>query len=538
VPETSTEAAMFSPLARELPAGLREEYGSTYLIAGIIPLPDGTLAASTKIPQGTKFWLTRRNEKHILESVDRLMIEILDRCEGRRPVAVFHADCFARGKLLFNQFMKEDIISQLQYPLCKGENIPWLGMYGSGELTPIKSQNYLQTFTTSLYVIVKRKTVIEEEKIQLKTEEIKSSKLFDPTTIRNITLKSRFIGSATWLGKANNDGSCSPMLISSLLPVAKGETGLLISEMAYVSRNGQCAPSQMGVYNDDLLPGLSLMAEYVHKAGSPVVMQLVHGGLFAIPMLTGQELLGPSVMQTPDSSIGREMTKEEVKDTVEAFKNAAVRAQTAGFDGVQVHAAHGWLLSQFLSPFFNRRTDEYGGNIENRARIVLEIVKSIRETVGDQFAVLVKINSDDFLPGGFNIDDMLLFSAMLEKAGVDAIEISGGTCGALLTGNIDGSFSPSGKKEVYYREAAKRFKEKIRIPLILVGGIRTFETADELVKTGTADYVSLCRPLIREPGLIKRWKSGDLRKSECISDNACLQSGMEGKGVHCVHVSN
>ena len=125
---------------------------------------------------------------------------------------------------------------------------------------------------------------------------------------------------------------------------------------------------------------------------------------------------------------------------------------------------------------------------------------------------------------------------MLEKAGVDAIEISGGTIGALLTGDYNNSFSPVTKSPVYYKEAAIKYKEKIKIPLILVGGIRSFETADELVRTGTADYISLCRPLIREPGLIKRWKSGNLRPSECISDNACFQPGFDGKGVYCVHV--
>jgi 2,4-dienoyl-CoA reductase-like NADH-dependent reductase (Old Yellow Enzyme family) len=541
MPETSKpmEVLVFAPLATELPADLHEEYGSPFLVNAIIPVADGSLYSIRPIPEGTKLWLTRRNEDNILDGVDRMMIQILERCQGRKPVAVFHADCVARGRMLFNRIMKNEIVSSLQYPLCKDENIPWLGMYGGGELTPLGGRNELQGFTTSLYVIVKRKTATIEEKVQLKKEEIKSSKLFDSTTIRNITLKNRFICSATWLGKANHDGSCSPTLISSMLPIAKSETGLLISEMAYVSQNAQCAPFQMGVYNDSLLPGLRRMTEFVHKAGAPVVMQLVHGGLFSIPlMFTGQEPVGPSVMQTPDGPLGREMTREEILETVRAFKEAAVRAQKAGFDGVQVHAAHGWLLSQFLSPFFNKRTDEYGGNIKNRARIVLEIIRSIREAVGDQFAVLVKINSDDFLEGGFNTDEMLQVSAMLENSGVNAIELSGGTIGALLTGNVDSSFSPTVKKEVYYREAAIRFKEKIKIPIILVGGIRSFDVAEEIVNTGIADYISMCRPLIREPDLIKRWKSGDLRKSECISDSACFQPGMEGKGVHCVHIKD
>jgi 2,4-dienoyl-CoA reductase-like NADH-dependent reductase (Old Yellow Enzyme family) len=306
--------------------------------------------------------------------------------------------------------------------------------------------------------------------------------------------------------------------------------------MAYVSQNAVAVPGQLGIYGDNLLPGLKRMAEFVHREGCPVIIQLVHSGLFSSPLLIGGTPLGPSVLETPDSTIGKEMSKEEIIEVVNAFRDAAVRAKDAGFDGVQIHAAHGWLLSQFLSPFFNKRTDEYGGSIENRARIVMEVTRSIKEAVGNNFAVIVKINSDDFIPGSFGTDEMLVVSAMLEKAGVDAIEISGGTIGALMTGNVDGSFSPVTKKDVYYREAARRLKEKVKIPVILVGGIRTFEAADEIVKSDVADYVSLCRPLIREPGLIKRWKSGDLRKSECVSDSACFQPGMEGKGVHCVHV--
>lgn len=527
----------FSPLAGELPSHLFEEYGSHYLVNAAIPAKDGSLYCTRPFPEGSKLWLTRRNEDHILEGVEHLMIQILDRCQGRKPLAVFHADCLARGKLLFNRIMKDEIISRLQYPLCKGDSIPWLGMYGGSEITPLGEKNEIQAYTTSLYVIVKRKSTIEQEKPELKTKELESSKLFDSTKIGNISLKNRFICSATWLGKANHDGTCSPGLISSMLPIARGEAGLLISEMAHVSAISQCAPYQMGVYDDRLLPGLKRMAEFVHKAGAPLVMQLVHGGLFSVPlMFTGQEPLGPSVLMTPNGPTGREMTKEEIRETVGAFKEAAVRAKNAGFDGVQIHAAHGWLLSQFLSPFFNKRNDEYGGSIENRARIVLEIIGSIREAVGEQFPVMIKINSDDFLEGGFNTDEMLHVSSMLEKYSVSAIELSGGTIGALLTGNPASSFSPTGKNEVYYRNAAIQYKEKINIPLILVGGIRSFELAEELVNAGITDYISMCRPFIREADLVKRWKSGDLRISECISDSACFQPGMDGKGVHCVHI--
>lgn len=538
MPETSNamEVLIFAPLAIELPTELHEEIGNPYLISVTVPVADGSLYATRTIPKGTKLWLTRRNEEKILEGVDRMMTQILASCKGRKPIAVFHADCAARGKVLFNRIMKDEIVSRLQFPLCGDERIPWLGMYGGGEFTPLGGRNELQAYTTSLYVLVKRKQEIAEEETELRTEEVKSSILFQPTTLNQTRLKSRFIGSSTWLGKANHDGSCSPMLINAISNIVKGEIGLFISGMSFVSRSGQCANNQLGVYSDILLPGLRQMAEEAHRFDTSVVMQLNHGGLFSMPILTGENPLGPSTLITAEGSIGREMIKMEINETIAAFTEAAVRTQKAGFDGVQIHAGHGWLLSQFLSSYFNRRTDEYGGSVENRARIVLEIVKSIRETAGSDLLILVKINSEDNIPGGFSIEDMIQVSAMLENAGVDAIEISGGTIGALLTGDIDNSFSPASRAPVYYRDAAKKFKERIKIPLILVGGIRSFETADELVKTGTADYISLCRPLIREPDLIKRWKSGDLRKSECISDNACFQPGMDGRGVHCVHL--
>ena len=532
--------APFSPLAAKLDEKFHEEYGNSYIVflAYYSPDSDGSLYAPIPCPEGSKLWMTRRNEVRIQEGIDKITLKVLERCEGRKPVAIFHSDCAARGKLLFERIVKDEVIGRLQYPFFKDKKIPWLGMYGGGEITPLGGENQIHTYTSSIYAIVKRKPEVKEKKVDLKTEVVKSSMLFKPSTIRNIGLKNRFIVSATWSGNANFNGSCSPILINFVLNTAKGEPGMIISEYAYVSRNGQSAPQQLGIYDDSLLPGLVQYAENVHRYHVPVIMQMVHGGLFSAPLLTGFEPIGPSVLETPNGQVGHEMTHEEIRETVIAFRDGAIRAQKAGFDGVEIHAAHGWLFTQFLSPIFNKRNDEYGGNLENRSRILLEVIKIIREAAGDKFAVLVKINSEDLMDGGFGIDEMIQISAMLEKASVDAIEISGGTIGAALSGDFNNSFVPVKKKGVYYREAAKRFKEKIKIPLILVGGIRTFEEADELVRNGVADYISMCRPLIREPGLIKRWKSGDLGKSECKSDSACLQPGLEGKGVYCVHLKS
>jgi 2,4-dienoyl-CoA reductase-like NADH-dependent reductase (Old Yellow Enzyme family) len=364
------------------------------------------------------------------------------------------------------------------------------------------------------------------------------STLFEETIINTLPLNNRFVRSATWEGMAKEDGSCSPKLIHLMEKLAQGHIGLIVSGYAFVRRDGQSVPFQLGVYSDDLLPSLMEMTETVHNADGKILMQLAHGGLFAHPQLTGQEPIGPSVMMTEKGSTGRAVTKQEIQEIVSAFREGAIRAQKAGFDGIQIHAAHGYLLSQFLSPFFNKRDDEYGGSVENRARIILEVVQSVREAVGDRFPVLVKINAEDVLDDGFCVDDMLKVARMLEGSRVDAIELSGGTILGLLTGAPNTSFSRIGDKGVYYEAAAKCYKEEIGIPLLLVGGIRSYEVSQRLVEEGVTDYISLCRPLIREPNLIERWERGETRKVDCVSDNACFQPGIEGKGVYCIHVES
>ena len=192
------------------------------------------------------------------------------------------------------------------------------------------------------------------------------------------------------------------------------------------------------------------------------------------------------------------------------------------------------LLSQFLSPFFNKRTDGYGGRIENRVRIILEALLAVKNEAGDNFPVMVKINSEDYVKEVLTIDEILLVCSMLEQAGVDAIEISGGTVYA------SGAYSccrvgvPKPQDlEVYYKEAARCYK-KIKVPLLLVGGIRSLEMAESVVGTDLADYISLCRPLIREPNLIDRWKSGDTEPATCKYCNGCFGPAMKGEGFRCV----
>ena len=362
------------------------------------------------------------------------------------------------------------------------------------------------------------------------------SKLFESTTIKNMQLDNRFIRSATWMGMAAEDGSCTPKLIDVMAKLAQGGVGLIMTGYSHVLKGGQSVPWQMGCFDDVLLPGLTEMATVVHESGGKIAMQMVHGGVFSIPELTGEEVLGPSAMQTEKGPVGREMTKEEIQETVEAFVKAASRAKKAGFDGVQIHVAHGYLLNQFLSPFFNKRTDEYGGSLDNRARMIMQVVSGVHEAVGDAFPVFVKLNSDDLLDGGFTKKQMLEVCVMLQAAGIDAIELSGGTGLGLALNKLEITPFPVGNGEVYWREATELYNAKVDVPLMLVGGLRSYETAEKLVEAGVVDYVSLSRPLIREPDLINRWKKGDMREADCVRDNACFKSGMEGQGIRCFHL--
>ena len=364
------------------------------------------------------------------------------------------------------------------------------------------------------------------------------SEVFETTTLGGMTLKNRFVRSATWEGMASEEGTCTDELAEVVAELAKGEVGLIISSHAYVSPEGQASPRQVAVYDDRFVDGLRQMADAAHNYGSSIVLQLAHAGVQANTSLTKTEAFGPSAAVGRSGEAGRAMAGDEIEATIEAFVEAARRARDAGFDGVQLHAAHGYLLSQFLSPYFNRRTDQYGGSTQNRARIVLSILERIGDSLGDAFPALIKMKSEDFLEGGLQVEEMLQIAAMLAEAGIAGIEMSGGTI------DPSGYQIPVRRKspvtedeEVYYRDAARQFKETIGVPLILVGGIRSYDVARELIENGSADYIALSRPLIREPHLVARWKSGDARKSECESCNGCFGPIFKGRGIYCVRTN-
>lgn len=356
---------------------------------------------------------------------------------------------------------------------------------------------------------------------------------FQKGIINGMVLPNRFIRSATWEGMATDEGAVTPRLIDTMIALARGGVGLIVSSHSYVLPEGKATPWQVGIYSDELMPGLEKMAAAVHGAGGRMVVQLAHAGFFTNEKMAGQAPRVVSDFPELGDAPRRELTAEEIEGLPVAFAEAARRAKAAGYDGVELHAAHGYLLSQFLSPIFNRRQDEYGGDIQGRSRFPVRVVRAVREMVGPDFPVLIKMNGRDYAENGLSLDDAVQAAGRLVEAGIDAIELSGG----LLNG---GKMSPSrpgidsAEKEAYFREDARAFKKETQVPLILVGGLRSIEVAEALLEDNLADYISMSRPLIREPGLINRWKNGDLSPAKCKSDNLCFKPGREGKGIYCL----
>ncbi len=339
------------------------------------------------------------------------------------------------------------------------------------------------------------------------------TRLFEQNEINGMLLANRFVRSATWEGMATDDGASTSKLVDLMARLAAGGVGLIITGHTYVRPDGQHSPWQLGIHNDEMIPGLKAVTQVAHENGAKIVLQLGYGGAYL-----------------SKSRVGK-MTPQDIQELVTAYGMAVIRAQKAGFDGVQIFAAHGFFLSQLLCPRYNDRSDAYGGNIRNRARALLEVLQSVRHHTGGDYPVLVKLNCQDFVENGLTLEDSLQVGIMLEEQGIDAIELSGGL---LNNPNIMQSKIDRDSTGAYFENEARAFKEKIDAPLILVGGIRSYEVAQRLIDDGVADYISMSRPLIRDPELILRWKAGELLEAECISCNNCFEQIKQGKGVSCV----
>jgi 2,4-dienoyl-CoA reductase-like NADH-dependent reductase (Old Yellow Enzyme family) len=359
--------------------------------------------------------------------------------------------------------------------------------------------------------------------------------LFEPFRIKGMTIPNRFVRSATFDGCAERDGSVSDRQIALYEGLARGGTGLIVTGIVFVHPEGRISPYQNSIVKDEDIPSLARLARTVHRLGARIAIQLFHAGREKGRIYRKRPGLAPSfVSDDPHfSHPHREMEETEIRETIAAFARGAGRAREAGFDAVQIHGAHAYLLSQFLSPFTNRREDQWGGSLEKRLRLHREIVRALRAEVGKDFPLLIKLGVEDGFSGGLHFGDGLAAAEILAADGVDAIEVSLGLRGRLYDESEFRAGITRPDREAYYRRWCREIRQRVNVPVVSVGGVRSFETAEDLVQREEADMVSLSRPLIREPDLIARWQRGDRGPSTCVSCNRCMEALLEGKPLAC-----
>lgn len=355
--------------------------------------------------------------------------------------------------------------------------------------------------------------------------------LFEPIELNGMKVPNRVVRSATNDRRAEPSGKLTDSLINVYEALAAGGIGLIITGHAFVTWNGKASLEMIGVHNDEMNPGLKRLVDTVHKYDSKIVIQLNHAGRQTRSATIGETPVAPSaVYNTITEETPRELPAEEVEEIIDAFVAAAIRSVSVGFDGVQVHCAHGYLGSQFISPYTNKREDQWGGSLEKRMRFPLEIYRRIRKAVGDNYPVMIKLNSEDYLDGGLTIEDSAQIAKILSQEGIDAIEISGSMAESGISAVRKNIKEES--DEAYFLSNAREFKKAIDVPLLLVGGLRSPGLMEKLLADGEAEMVSMCRPFIREPDLVNRWKRGERHKADCISCSGCQK--YQNEPVRCI----
>ncbi|MDP4091078.1 MAG: NADH:flavin oxidoreductase [Bacillota bacterium] len=311
-------------------------------------------------------------------------------------------------------------------------------------------------------------------------------------TVKNFTFQNRYACAPFDIATASEDGLVTEELLS-IYEQRKGP-GLIIVEQAAVARQGQYRERLIYVDRDECIEGLSKMADIIHKNNQIGVVQINHAGSAADINLTGMEAVAPSAVVNPGSkrSVPRELTVDKIHEIRKQFVDAALRVKKAGFDGVEIHNCHGFLLTQFLSPLTNLRTDEYGGSLENRSRLLLEITTEVREAVGEDFLLLVRLGLDDLLPGGLTLEEGCKVAEMLEKAGIDMLDTSSGILPPMVL-----------KGPAMLRDMIRTVKSRVNVPVIGAGELENIDIAADMVEKGEVDFIALGRPILKQPNFVE-----------------------------------
>lgn len=364
---------------------------------------------------------------------------------------------------------------------------------------------------------------------------------FEPFERGRFSLPGRLVRAPIWCSTADEAGFVTDRTVEFYEALAGHGLGLIITGFAFVNAGSRAVPRMLGASDDDHLPGLTRLVEAVHARGDKLAIQLAHCGLNADQAFDPDGLIyGPSLialtgttqsekagrLHKGNAQIMRSLTRWQIEQIIDEFAVAAERAVEAGFDAIELHGAHHYLISQFLSPMFNKRTDLYGGGARQRVRFAIEVLEAVREAA-PELPVIFRLNCEDFAPNGITLADTLITAAMLAEAGCDAISVSGNNPSRMRI------VKPS--KEAYFREQARLIRETCGLPVILTGGVRSPEAVREILEQGYADLVGIGRPLIRTPDLPSRWRQGIFDPYDCISCNGCLKAGLE-YSVSCVRM--
>lgn len=321
--------------------------------------------------------------------------------------------------------------------------------------------------------------------------------LLQPIQISKLFLKNRLVMPPMATSKSEEDGRISQAILDYYDEKTKGGyISFVIIEHSFISKEGKASDRQLSIAEDRFIEDLKKLADIIHHNGSKAVMQINHAGSQTSNNITGVSPVAPSAVQNPrlpKGEIPKELSKDEIQVIIESFKAAALRVKLAGFDGVEIHSAHGYLLNQFFSPLSNKREDEYGGDIPGRIKIHINIIKAVRDAVGEDYPILLRLGSSDYRDGGITIQDSLIAAPYLEKAGVDAFDISGGFCGYVV---------PDHQEQGFFSPLTEAIKSVVTIPVILTGGI-TEPAAERLLAEGKTDLVGVGRAILKDSNWAK-----------------------------------
>jgi 2,4-dienoyl-CoA reductase-like NADH-dependent reductase (Old Yellow Enzyme family)/thioredoxin reductase len=357
--------------------------------------------------------------------------------------------------------------------------------------------------------------------------------LFSPFPVANLRLKNRILMAAMGNNFSHGDGTVSDRAIAYYAARARGGAGLIITETSPVNLSGRHRTRGICAYDDSFLPGLRRLADAVHGEGGAMALQLHHAGRLADPDISGGPALAPSpIARTRGGPVPKEMSLEEIGKTIADFASAARRAQRAGFDAVEVHGAHGYLIHQFFSPRLNRRKDVYGGSSENRGRLALEVLRRVRKEVGEAFPVIFRLSAQEYVEGGYLLEEAVDWAVEAERAGASALHVSGGT-----TESLAGSarvIPPMVFPEGFHLPLAAAIKQRVRIPVIAVGRLGSPEVAEQVLREGAADLVAAGRAFLCDPDWPRKALQGEAdRIRPCVACNHCIWRLFQQEDLTC-----